>query len=188
MKRDFATLSEQYPDIISAEQLYRICHISKRKATWLLEHGVIPCQDSGKKTRRFKIRLEDVITYLRLQETNQLKVSVPTGIFSNRSARKANPLSQINNAGFQRYFYTLWSAEPDALTPAEVQLLIGYSRNTIGQWLVSGKLKCIKLPSQEQVIAKHWLVEFISAYTVQNPGRLSPALKQIAINYLQDDR
>lgn len=77
MKRDFATLSEQYPDIISAEQLYRICHISKRKATWLLEHGVIPCQDSGKKTRRFKIRLEDVITYLRLQETNQLKTSVP---------------------------------------------------------------------------------------------------------------
>ena len=46
-------LREQYPEIISKDQLYRICHISKRKARWLLENGIIPCEDSGKQTRRF---------------------------------------------------------------------------------------------------------------------------------------
>ena len=39
---DYGYLREQYPAVISKDQLYRICHISKRKALWLLEHGVIP--------------------------------------------------------------------------------------------------------------------------------------------------
>lgn len=33
---DYYHLREQYPEIISMDQLYRICHISKRKAKWLL--------------------------------------------------------------------------------------------------------------------------------------------------------
>lgn len=45
---DYRYLRRKYPETISMDQLYRICHISKRKARWLLEHGVIPCQDSGK--------------------------------------------------------------------------------------------------------------------------------------------
>ena len=64
MATDYTYLYEEYPEVISADQLYRICHISKRKAKWLLEHGYIPCEDSGKKTRRYKIRLNDVIDYL----------------------------------------------------------------------------------------------------------------------------
>jgi len=62
MATDYTYLYEEYPEVISADQLYRICHISKRKAKWLLEHGYIPCEDSGKKTRRYKIRLNDVIS------------------------------------------------------------------------------------------------------------------------------
>ena len=61
---DYSYLRREYPETISMDQLYRICHISKRKARWLLEHGVIPCQDSGKQTRLFSIRLEDVICVL----------------------------------------------------------------------------------------------------------------------------
>ena len=57
---DYGHLREQYPAVISKDQLYRICHISKRKALWLLEHGVIPCEDSGKQTRRFRIQLEAI--------------------------------------------------------------------------------------------------------------------------------
>ena len=68
MATDCTYLYEEYPEVISADQLYRICHISKRKAKWLLEHGYIPCEDSGKKTRRYKIRLNDVIDYLRTLE------------------------------------------------------------------------------------------------------------------------
>ena len=50
----FVYLLEIYPETISLEQLFCMCHISKRKARWLLENGVILCEDSGKRTRRFR--------------------------------------------------------------------------------------------------------------------------------------
>ena len=37
MGTDYSALLMEYPKIISKDQLYRICHISKRKATWLLD-------------------------------------------------------------------------------------------------------------------------------------------------------
>ena len=37
MSTDYSILLEQYPEVVSKDQMYKICHISKRKATWLLE-------------------------------------------------------------------------------------------------------------------------------------------------------
>ena len=64
MESNYDLLRETYPAIISGDQLCRVCHISKRKAKWLLENSTIPCEDTGKKTRRYRIRLEDAIGYL----------------------------------------------------------------------------------------------------------------------------
>ena len=35
---------------LSAEKICKILHISKRKCAWMLQNGMIPCKDSGKKT------------------------------------------------------------------------------------------------------------------------------------------
>ena len=40
---------------LSAEQICKILHISKRKCAWMLQNGMIPCKDSGKKTRRYTV-------------------------------------------------------------------------------------------------------------------------------------
>ena len=60
---------QQYPEYITKDQMYRICHISKKTCLFLLESGLVPNIDSGKKTRRFKIKTVDVITqsYSKLQ-------------------------------------------------------------------------------------------------------------------------
>ena len=52
----------QYGNLLSGEQVRQILHISKRKCTWILEHGYIPCSDSGGKTRRFAVRADDLLT------------------------------------------------------------------------------------------------------------------------------
>ena len=52
------------PDVITKDQLYRICHISKSTALYLLQSGKIPCEYTGRKTRCYKIKKEDVIAYL----------------------------------------------------------------------------------------------------------------------------
>ena len=49
---------------ISLEQLYKMLHISKRKAAWMLQNGIIPCRMRDTATHRYAVRLEDVEEYL----------------------------------------------------------------------------------------------------------------------------
>ena len=84
MATDYSYLLAEYPEKISQDQLYRICRISKRKATWLLENGYIPCEDTGKKTRRFKIQITDVIAYLTRLEESPETLLTPPGILNLR--------------------------------------------------------------------------------------------------------
>ena len=183
MVTDYTYLLVEFPDTISSDQLYRICKISKRKAKWLLDNHIIPCQDSGKKTRRYKIRTVDVIGYLTMLESNPQKVAAPVGHFSSK-LKKENPIATIDKAAFQRFLYGLWAQEPDAMTAKDVQVLTGYSAGTVGKWLCREKLKSTKLPTT-RIIAKRWLVEYICDYTISNPSRLSHVNLQLANEYMK---
>ena len=57
----YQQILDEYPEYITKEQLYQICHISKKSAQNLLESGEIPCIDSGRKTHRFLIATTDVV-------------------------------------------------------------------------------------------------------------------------------
>lgn len=72
MKQDYIAILKDCPDWFSLEQFRAIAHISKRKAKWLPENGIIPCEDSGKQTHRFQIRRSDVAIFLRRQDTGEL--------------------------------------------------------------------------------------------------------------------
>ena len=50
-------LLNQYPETVQKEQFRIICHISKRTARYLLQSGLVPCVQSGKKTRNYTIML-----------------------------------------------------------------------------------------------------------------------------------
>ena len=97
METDYSSIINQYPPVITMDQMYRICHISKRKAKWLLENGIIPCKDSGKKTRRFKINTIDVVYYLQRRERHPEEVQTPIGLFnsgySSHGKKKPNPIT-----------------------------------------------------------------------------------------------
>ncbi|MCL2386160.1 MAG: hypothetical protein FWC89_01300, partial [Defluviitaleaceae bacterium] len=84
----YESLRELYPPHISLDQLHKICGIAKRSAKYLVEHGIIPAQDTGRQTWRYKIALDDVIIYLRRRE--QVGSMIPCGVVSSRKnqARK----------------------------------------------------------------------------------------------------
>lgn len=125
---DYSFLRDQYPEIITMEQLYRICHISKRKARWLLENGVIPCVDSGKQTRRFKIKLDDIIEFLELRDAGLLDDVMPVGIFSSGeySCSSKQPRTRLDNGALQAFLLDCWVDAPDMLTVPQTVLLCGY--------------------------------------------------------------
>lgn len=146
MPTDYSFLLDEYPKKISMDQLYRICHISKRKAKWLLENGYIPCKDTGRKTRRFTIQTKDVVSYLTLLETKpEALPPMPVGIFSSNANHqaKANPYLDIDSKKFTAFLQNEWNAVPDMVTVKEASKLIGYACSTITDRISKEQVKAI---------------------------------------------
>lgn len=186
MATDYTTLLTEYPEVISMDQLYRICHISKRKARWLLEHKIIPCEDSGKKTRRFKIRTLDVVHYLHDAECSPHKVATPVGIFTNsyRAPKPTNPIREIPLPQFRKYLQSRWADAPDALEVKDIVQLTGYTSQTVGQWICRQQLKHIHCPDGVKV-AKTWLITFITSNTLKNPYTLPEPMRTAVNGFLE---
>ena len=45
---DYSFLLSKYPEFVTKDQFYRICHISKNTALYYIKNGFIPCIDSGR--------------------------------------------------------------------------------------------------------------------------------------------
>ena len=60
-------------------------------------------------------------------------------------------------------FLRIWAKEPDALTPADVQKLTGYTGSTVRQWSRKGKLRAVT-GQGNRLVAKEWLAEFMAGY------------------------
>ena len=59
----YSYLLKQYPETVQKEQFRIMCHISKRTARYLLQAGLVPCVQSGKKTRNYTIKVKDIVRY-----------------------------------------------------------------------------------------------------------------------------
>ena len=153
-------LRETYPAVISAEQLYRICRVSKRKASWLLQNGVIPCRDSGKQTRRFQIRLDDVIGFLERQDAGELDDAIPSGAFSSGSAHRPQPV--MDSETLCTFILAAWSDAPDMLHSKEASALCGYVPTTINHWVKRGLVLAVRCYGQNY-ISKQSLAEHLSS-------------------------
>lgn len=52
---EFDNIRKAYPVTMNKDQFYRIANISKATALYLLSSGLVPCKDTGKKTRKYTI-------------------------------------------------------------------------------------------------------------------------------------
>lgn len=177
MAEKYSYLLVEYPQKISANQLYRICHISKRKAKWLLDNGKIPCQDSGKKTRRYTIDIRDLIEYLEYVETHPEESRTPIGLFTSKH-RPSQKVIQISAAEIECRLQKEWADEPDALTTDHISAITGYCVPTINRWIRSEQLRSIKTP-MGTIVAKEWLIPFMAQYLLSDHIKISSALRRL---------
>ena len=167
---DYEYLRQQYPETISMDQLYRICHISKRKAKWLLENGVIPCIDSGKQTRRFQIRLDDVITFLERRDAGLLQEDIPTGIVSSGGRTLEKPRQLLDSEELRAFFLERWAGFPDVLTVPQTATLSGFGASAINRWFRDGLVDGVCYRGKN-LISKESLAEYLAS----QDGQLIPA-------------
>ena len=127
-------LKSTYPEVISSDQLYKICRSSKRTVRYYLENNFIPCIDSGKKTRRYQIRLDDVIAFLFEREENPALYKPRQNYYAGqKKTKRVKVESRTNNidlALLREFLLEYLSEYEDVISPKEASDITGYSLNT----------------------------------------------------------
>lgn len=160
-------LKKTYPEIITKDQFYRICHVSKRTATYLLDNGFVPCTNSGKKTRKYKMRLDDVITFLEQRENNPLMFKAPNDYYKDNKGKNFSYAYSLNTKRLLHYRKMLRAFLEkhlancnDVLTPIDIEGILGYSYKSVTRWCVNKELRAFLIKNKFQ-IPKEYLIDFM---------------------------
>lgn len=183
---DYEKLREEYPETVTMEQFYRIAHISKRKANWLLTNGIVPCEDSGKQTRRFKIRLDDVIDYLQRVQSRTLDISIPSGIFTSGATSKP-PREYLDCDELKGQFLADWYTSPDMLTVKQASKISGYVGTSILRWVNQKQVKGV-LYRERYLISKESLAEFLSSKDGQDIVKKSELHQGVIAEFMAEQK
>ena len=124
----------QYPIYMTKDQMYRICHISKKTCLFLLESGLVPCLDSGKKTRRFKIKTTDVIHYLEDRVIHPEYYKPPEGYYKQPRIPQPRVLSEHDLLVMRRFYEKELASWPDVMTIKQVSAFTGYGKTSVARW------------------------------------------------------
>ena len=165
MNGKYENLKQQYPKYISLDQFYRICRIAKRSARYLVEHGIVPAIDTGRKIWRYQIHIDDTIEYLQRRE--QWGSLIPSGSVSSRAGGKTVSqflLSALMNHEAENktndFFKQLYANYNDVLTVPEIVEMTGLSKKSVMLLLKNGEIKSITNHPQ-YIVPKIYLLEFV---------------------------
>ena len=126
-------MSEEY---ISADKLYRILHYSKRKTKYLLDNGIIPCVDTGKKTWKYQVKISDVKYYLKHKQA----LSLPVGMFNSKTDKIKIHYEPTDIEQLLEVLFTRLEDYPDALTVAQAADASLFSEKALGDAIKKGLL------------------------------------------------
>ena len=164
---------DSVPEVMNKEQFFRICHISKSTALHLLKSGKVPCEWSGKKTRCYKIRKEDVKAYLDERAIFPELYSAPKGWYGTHYvARLSKELPEDTLRQMHGYYEKLLRKYPDVVTVKDVVTLTGYTLTTVHNWCSRGSLKAFQ-KGLKFCIPKIFLVDFFCSLTFRSITRKS---------------
>jgi hypothetical protein len=161
---------QNYPEYITKDQMYRICHVSKKTCLFLLESGLVPNIDSGKKTRRFSIKTTDVVEYLRDRDDYPELYKAPDGFYKGNGCKKAPSFDEVfTKDDFNRmrqYYENKLSNQLDVMTVEQIANFTGYCKNSVVRWCSKKELNNFFI-RQRFHIPKEYLVDFlISKYFI----------------------
>ena len=163
---------------MSLEQLYKILHVSKRKAAWMLNNGIIPCQIRPTKTHRYIILREDVEAYLQKKRAERRK-EIPVGIFNAKPTKQKvvinnnRPMDTVDigecfvtiadecRDAFRAHVERRLRYFPDALTADKAAEIIGYSPHTVPSYIRQKRIFAVQI-SGKYILPKTALVDFLT--------------------------
>ena len=175
MTIDREAIRKSYPNVLSLEKVRRILGISKRKAAWMLQNGIIKCENTGKKTRQYRVKLNDLFRYLDKYEQGDQSVMTPVGKFNDKMVKHPRPPQKAHNTiifakppdDFRLWLEDEWYAESDLLLTQDIARITGYEHHTVQRWIKEKRIRSVW--TQNLLISsKTWLIDFYceEAYTI----------------------
>lgn len=162
----YNALRETYPQYISKGQLREICKISLLSALYLIENGIIPAIDTGKKTWRYKISLDDVIAYLEKRETHGSMIPIGAATSTDKNViSPSKSFSSLIARGMEKqiraYFAYISEDYPDVISVGDLAEIGGLSKKTIFKHIKLGYIKHLK-NRRSYKIPKTYALDYLS--------------------------
>ena len=127
-------LWDVYPPVIHKEQFCEICHVSKRTALAYLTYGIIPCENTGRKTRQYSIKLEDVIRFLEARDQAPETFNVPIGWYKTQNRKDVVALTPEVRLQLYGALEATLESYPDVLTAKQLHEITGYTLSAVAKW------------------------------------------------------
>lgn len=155
-------LKKEYPQSISKEQLFKICEIAKDTAWIYLNSGVIPCEDTGEKTRRYRIQIDDVIDFLEKRDKGQVPSRSDLKYLRPIKPKKLPEIKKTESyqKRIGRYFRSLLDGVADAIGPREMAEIVGLSQTVVQRHVLHGNIDAAVV-GREYVISKESVLTFM---------------------------
>ena len=171
MTSDYIKALKAYPRNMSLEQMRIVCHISKKTARRLLQTGLVPSENTGKKTHTYLIKKSDVREYLIQRDITPEKYAFGEGNY-NVAYSKAmlNAKSDLaftsdgenDGSDIVHNNLSLYKTYPDVLSSKQAAFLAGVTISAINGWARKKYLKAF-LKSGAWHIPKSSLIEYIQS-------------------------
>ncbi len=157
LEREIQDLLAPYPDPMGRTGFRKACRIGTRTSIYLLQSGLVPCENTGKQTRCYKIAKSDVAAYLRRRLAEPAYYTPPSGWYKNYPNHKP-PAFGLNGA----LLLTEAARQPDVLDARQIAQVTGYASRTVSRWCTEGRLKAFPYQHTYKV-PKEWLLEFLTS-------------------------
>ena len=146
-----------YPEYVSKEQMRKICHIRKSTCLFLLENNLVPNIDNGKATHRFKIKITDVVEYLRQRELHPAHYRP---IAKRTRAGTAVMITEKQLLAFRQSCELKLARKPDLLTATDICKFTGYTASAVTRWRSKGYLRYLMV-NNRFLYPKEYLLDFL---------------------------
>ena len=189
---------EKKERMLSMEEMRIRMKISKRKAVWMLQNQIIPCQIKNTKTHKYLVREADVEAYLS-RPPNERAKDFPVGMFNSKqpfvkcttgmapadSTLHLIPLDASEKKLFIKYLQTKLSKYPDAMSGKEVSEFIGYHHNMINRHVHRGDLYGV-LYNNQYIIPKSKFIEFLASDAMFRITNKSEIHRDLVLNFRKE--
>lgn len=167
MRGAYKHIAMKDEQILSGSQLRQYLHISTRKMKYLMDHDIIPHNNTGQATHKYEIKKSDADAYLKRLKADPTFMVETKGLFTSRKSvdspsAPAKMALKIDSETVKNSFVRLWIRYPEILSSRDAAEMIGSNRQFIRRKVDSGEIKGA-LVRGSLVCMKSSLINYVSA-------------------------